>query len=245
MLDGTSGRTILITGGTGTLGAALTRALCHAAQSTLDGPQPFRIIANYRRDHKRAEQLQIETGCGLWCADIGDENSVRAMFEAIGSLGSVVHLAAVARDGLVANTPRAAWQESLRINANGAFLVTRAALQHLEADGRLILFASRAAQTGNRGQSAYAASKAAVIALAKCAAREAAGRIAVNVLCPGFVAGAMSKNVAAPGLDWQRARSADGELGRVEPVVSAVQWLLSDGARGVSGQVIHCDARLW
>ena len=238
-------RTILVTGGTGTLGAAVVRALCDVRQSTLEAPLPIRVVANYFHDEGRAHTLRSETGCELWRADVGDEEIITSMFEAAGSLRAVIHAAGVSRDGLAANYPRAAWRANLRTNSDGSFLVTRAALKYLEDDGRLILFGSRAGETGNWGQSAYAASKAATIALAKCAAIEAAGRVTVNVLCPGFVPGVMSEGIGSSHLEWQRARSVDGQLGRVEPVVSAVQWLLSDGARGVSGQVIHCDSRLW
>lgn len=245
MHAGTSGRTILVTGGTGTLGAAIARALCTDGSTLIGGNQAVRVVVNYFRDQERAERVQAETGCDLWRADVGDEDSVTQLFESLGSLYAVIHAAAVSRDGLAASYSRAAWQETLSVNATGAFLVTRAALSRLGNDGRLIILASRAGESGNSGQSAYASSKAAITALAKCAAREAAGRIAVNVLCPGFVPGPISADVNSSRLDWQRARSVDGELGSVEPIVSAVQWLLSDGARGVSGQVIHCDNRLW
>ncbi|MDQ3815055.1 MAG: SDR family oxidoreductase, partial [Armatimonadota bacterium] len=159
---------VLVTGGTGTLGGEIVRALCAASR--------WQVLANYRRDDERAERLQRATGCALFRADVGSEAEVEAMFAQLPPLFAVVHVAGIAPDALLLRQSRAAWHETLRVNTTGAFLVARAALRKLEAGGRLLMLASRVGEHGNRGQGAYAASKAAVIALVKCAAREGGAR---------------------------------------------------------------------
>jgi 3-oxoacyl-[acyl-carrier protein] reductase len=229
-------RTILVTGGTGTLGSAIVRAGCAAA---------FHVVANFARDTVRAQHLREMTGCDVRQADVADRDQVQSLFESLPHLWAVIHTAAIARDGLLPTYRRDAWHETLRVNATGAFLVTQHALRQLPRDGRLILFASRVGENGGVGQAAYAASKAAVLALAKTAACEAAGQgIAVNVICPGFVPSAMTAEVSEVRLQQQRERSLTGELGEAEQVVSTVRWLLSDEARGITGQVVHCDSRI-
>ena len=227
---------VLVTGGTGTLGSGIVRAL---------SDNKFHVIANYRRNEARARDVQSTTGCELWRADVGDEAAVTAMFESLTSLFAIVHAAGVTQDALVVRQTQAAWHETLRVNADGAFLVARAALQKLDEGGRLIMLASRVGERGNAGQAAYAASKAAAIALTKCAAREgAARRLAVNALCPGFAPSELSSSLSPARVEAfanQEVLPAPDTAGQV---ASAIRWLLSDGAAGVSGQVIHCDSRI-
>ena len=123
--------------------------------------------------------------------------------------------------------------------------MTRAALQNLQPGGRLVLLASRVAEHGGSGQTAYAASKAAVIGLARCAAREAAERrIMVNVVCPGFVPSPLGAALTARQRDRARQASVLEEFGTAEQAAATVAWLLSDAALGITGQVIHCDSRI-
>jgi 3-oxoacyl-[acyl-carrier protein] reductase len=227
---------VLVTGGTGTLGSSIVHVLRH---------QHFQVLANYRRDEARAAQLQNTTGCDLWRADVGDEAQVSAMFEALPRLSAVVHVAGITRDALLLRQSSAAWHETLRVNSDGAFLVARAALEKLENGGRLIMLASRVGEQGNGGQAAYAASKAAVIALTKCAAREGAARcLAVNAICPGFVPSALSASLSPVRLDALAGQAVLSSANAPQQVAATVLWLLSDAAAGISGQVIHCDSRI-
>jgi 3-oxoacyl-[acyl-carrier protein] reductase len=227
---------VLVTGGTGALGSKIVQAMKR---------NDFNVNAKYRRDSARAGELQSATGCELRRADVGDEAQVEAMFETLPSLFAIIHAAGVTDDASIMRQTRTAWHETLRVNADGAFLVTRAALKKLDEGGRLIILASRVGEQGNSGQAAYAASKAASIALAKCAAREgAARRLAVNVLCPGFVPSALSVSLPPARL---KALEGEGVLPASDgasQVAAAVLWLLSDAAAAISGQVIHCDSRI-
>ncbi|MBV9469803.1 MAG: SDR family oxidoreductase [Abitibacteriaceae bacterium] len=227
---------VLVTGGTGTLGSAIVQA-CRA--------NSHRVVANYLHNNQRAEALQHNTGCELWRADVSDEAQVATMFAALPPLFAIVHSAAITHDALLVRQSRAAWAETLQVNADGAFLVTRMALQKLQDGGRLILLASRVGEHGNGGQGAYAASKAAVIALTKCAAREgAARRLGVNAICPGVVPSALTDALSEPHLRALQGQSVLGSFGTAQQVAATVAWLLSDAAAGISGQVIHCDSRI-
>jgi acetoacetyl-CoA reductase len=231
-------RVVLVTGGTGVLGAQIVRVLSAEAE--------YSVAVNFAHDEERAAQLQRETGCELRRADVGDEAEVASLFASLPPLYAVVHAAGIARDALLVKQSRTAWDETLRINCDGAFLVARAALQKLDDGGRLIFLASRAGERGRAGQTAYSATKAAQIALMRNAAREGASRrIAVNAVCPGFVPSAMNAALSTPALDAARRESVWNEFGTARQVASTVKWLLGEEAAEISGQVFHCDSRLF
>lgn len=223
-----------MTGGTGTLGSALVRSLC------ADG---VHVVAGYVRDEERAARLRNETGCEIVRADIGDENAVVALFQSLPPLFGVIHAAGTSHDALLLRQSCESWHETLRVNATGAFLVARAALEKLDDGGRLILVASRVGERGAPGQSAYAAGKAATLGLMKCAAREGVARkLCVNAICPPFVPSALSQTLGASELAALRGQSLTGDFGDARGFVSAARWLLSET---ISGQIIHCDDRIF
>lgn len=229
-------KSVLVTGGTGVIGSAIVIALAQSG---------YTVCSTWHTSEDRAIALQKSTGCELRRADISDEAEVEALFHSLPSLWAVVHAAAVSRNALLLKQSRADWAETLRIDATGSFLVTRESLRRLPDGGRLVLLASRVGESGNAGQGAYAAAKAATIALAQVAAREGGSRhMAVNALCPGLVPSPLTASLGEASLNAFRARSVLGELGSATDAAGAVSWLLSEGAAGISGQVIHCDSRI-
>lgn len=226
---------VLVTGGTGTLGSEIIRTLT----------PHFSVTANYYHNHIRAQQLQAETGCNLHCADISNEQQVERLFESVSPLLAVIHVAGIAHDGLLIRQNREDWDRTQLVNLNAAFLVARHSLQTLQEGGRLIFFSSRVGQIGGKGQSAYAASKAGVMALMQSAAREgAARRLAVNAVCPGFVPSAMNEGVDITDLPHARRASVFHELGSPQEAAGLVRWLLAPESAAVSGQIFHCHSRL-
>lgn len=233
-----SPKLVVVAGGTGAIGSEIVRRL---TQST----PAFEVLVLYSRDSERAAKLRAETGCAIQRADAGDETQVEDVFASTPAPFAIVHAVGFAGDVLLSRQSRAGWDEVLRVHSDSVFLTTRAGLEKLQDGGRLIFIASRVGEIGHAGQTAYAASKAASIGLMKCAAREgAARRIAVNAICPGFIPSGMTESLNETQLKRAREASLWNEYGSAETVASLVQWLLSNEATGVSGQILHGDGRL-
>ncbi|RYG54957.1 SDR family NAD(P)-dependent oxidoreductase, partial [bacterium] len=136
---------VLVTGGTGVLGSALTRQLCASG---------FEVVAGFHSNVERATRLESETGCTLWQGDASDEREVEEVF-ATADFQGVVHLAGWNRSALVLQTSPELWGEVVHSHLESSFLMCRAALQHLPRGGQLVLVSSRVGLVGNAGQSAY------------------------------------------------------------------------------------------
>lgn len=223
---------VLVTGATGTLGSVLVGALADA---------DLGVVANFFRDEARALQLQTQTGCELARADVGDEWAVETLFQNA-NFSAVIHLAALNRDALLLRTSHSDWDAVLNWNLQSAFLITRAALQTLPRGGHLILTSSRVGERGFRGQSAYGASKAALLGLMKTAARE--GRengICVNAICPGWAVSQMSKSLSEAVLQARAAQNWLPDADARHSFSALCLWLLQSR---VSGQILRSDCRI-
>lgn len=226
---------MLVTGASGVIGSAISNAL-HTENAI--------VHAHHFSTSPRAEALKKLPNVVLHQADLRDPDQVKVLFKAIPSIDAVLHAAAISQDNLVARTSPKQWQETMQVNLSGTFYVLQNALKHLPDGGRVIVLGSRVGEHGNRGQAAYAASKAGVMALAQTAAREAATRqIAINILCPPFVPSAMS-NSSDSQRDSQLLFKNQNPQDALNAICSAVLWLLSDDAKFITGQVIHPDGRI-
>lgn len=215
------------------LGSAIARRLS----------SEYRVLGTYFSRRQQALAL-LGCGCEIEQLDVRDEAAVEALLQRVRPR-SLVLCAGVAGQGLVARLSAQAWREALGVHLDGLFWALRDALKYLPDGARVVWLGSRVAHRGGVGQSAYATAKAAGEALAKSAAREGAARgIAVNVVCPGFVLSPLTSGLSEQRLRDERERDVGGELGQAELCAEMVAWLLSEAARGVSGQVLHADARV-
>ncbi len=224
---------VLVTGGTGTLGSALTRELCAGGHD---------VVATFASNRERATHLREQTGCALWQGDLRDEEAVGALFTAH-QFTAVVHLAGASHSALVARTSPEEWRDVLAAHLDSSFLVTRAALEYLPSGGQLLLVSSRVGLRGSIGQSAYGAAKAGVLGLMRTAAIEGGERgVRVNALCPGYAP--TPDEALSPRTKAQRAlENVVPDSDAAQALAAFVQWFLTANSR-TSGQVLRPDCRL-
>lgn len=194
--------------------------------------------------------------------DVTHEASVRSAFDEVvrrrGRIEAVVNCAGVAV-GIkpLAKLSLEEWQTNLAVMATGAFLVSRAAAQHMlevGVQGRIVSIGSVLSKTGRANASAYAAAKFALVGMTQALAEEVGPRgITANVVCPGFIETSM---LGVPGgiydtvskfgdsdiEEFRQSVIADVPMGRfttVEDVAACVSYLVSPGARFITGQAIN------
>ncbi len=231
-------RRALVTGGSGDIGAAICRAL---AAEGID------VIVHANSGIDRAERIAEELRAAGASAeavafDVTDGAQTRAALEALLARGPIqlaINNAGIHDDAPMAGMSEAQWKRVVDVSLHGFFNVTQPLLLPMARLrwGRIVSISSVAAQLGNRGQTNYAAAKAALHGATRSLAREMASRgITVNVVAPGLIAGRMSEGAFAPELVKQMVPA--GRAGSPEEVASVVRFLCSDAASYVTAQVI-------
>lgn len=207
------------------------------------------IVSELRAAGARACSLDIKGQGADWIeTDVSDEGSVDAALAEVerrhGRLDILVYAAGVSFDAVVWKMPAAEWDRIQSINLRGAFLAIRHAVPRLRraGGGRIVLIGSINGSRGKFGTSAYSASKAGLIALARTVARET-GRfgIRINVVEPGWVKTPMTEALPKEIVD---AAIADSVIGRVldpRDVARAVTFLCGPGGDAITGQIIRVD----
>ena len=238
-------RVALVTGGSRGIGRAVAELLALAGA---------RVAVNYARREGPANALvrEIRAAGGEAMAIAGDVSHpeearqlVRDVVSTWQRLDILVNNAGVWEEDAAGRGDLDTWDNTLAVNVRGAFLVTDAAIPHLEKEGGSIVFvSSTAGQRGEAFHSAYAASKGALISYTKSLAAELGPRgIRVNCIAPGWVETEMTRE-ALSDPEGRRAIEASIPLGRVAApadVAGPVLFLVSDLARHVQGEVLNVN----
>jgi 3-oxoacyl-[acyl-carrier protein] reductase len=234
------GRTALVTGSTGGIGAATARAL-HA--------QGANVVLTGRRAAE-LEALAAELGERVLVApaDLSDAAAPAALVEkaegSFGALDILVNNAGFTRDMLALRMGDADWNAVLEVDLTAPFRLARAALRGMMKKrwGRIVSIASIVGVTGNAGQANYAAAKAGLIGMSKSLAQEVASRnVTVNIVAPGFVKTAMTDALAEAQRTKLLERIPAGRMGTPEDIGAAVVYLASEQAAWVTGQTLHVN----
>jgi len=170
---------------------------------------------------------------------------VKALRKELGPIYGLVNNAGVSVDGSLALTPTHRIEEVVRLNTISPIVLTKYVVRSMMADGggRIVNISSVTAFTGYSGLSVYGATKASLIGFTKSLAREV-GRMGVNVnaVAPGFVETHMTEGMKDEQRQQIVRRSALKRLVDVEDVANAVEFLLSDRSKSITGTVLTVDA---
>lgn len=237
-------RIIALTGASRGLGLATVHVL-------LD--QGATVVANHRSPAPSRElsELQEKYPDALYLVpgDIGEESTAEAIVgraKQLGGLDALVHNAAVTRDQPLVTMSAEDWDKVQRVNLRGAFLATKHAVRLMirRRYGRLVYISSVAAVAGNRGQAAYAASKAGLHGLSQSVAQEYARyNVRSVVLAPGVLNAGLGDAMPSEARQSKIDRSLLG-LGDAGSIAATIAFLTSPDADYINATVLRSDGGL-
>lgn len=235
------GKRVLITGGGTGTGADFCRGFVEAGCEV--------VIAGRRREpleNVAGENNAITTVV----ADVTDEDSVKAMFEAAGPVDIVIANAGAAESSALVKTELDRWNALVAVNLTGTFLTFREGLRQMTGWGRLIAISSIAGLKGGAYMSTYAATKHGVVGLVRSVAHEVARTpVTANAICPGYIETDMAERtivniMAKTGRSREEAVAAvtatSPQRRLIQPaeVTAAALYLCGPGSEGVNGHTL-------
>lgn len=175
------------------------------------------------------------------------EAMVKEVKERFGTIDCLVNNAGITRDGLMARMPEEQYDLVIAVNQKSVFNMTKFAgnVMMRQRSGKIINLASVAGLYGNPGQINYSASKGAIIAMTKTAAKELGSRgVNVNAVAPGFIKTPMTDKLTEEQRNKMLEQIAMKRYGEVEEIAGVVSFLASDDASYVTGQIIEISGGL-
>ena len=235
-----TGKSALITGASGGIGAAIARTL-HGAGATV-------ALSGTRVDPLEALAAELGARAFVVPCNLADAAAVEALpkaaIAAMGAVDILVNNAGITRDNLFMRMSDDEWQSVIDVNLTATFRLCRGMVRGMMKArwGRIVNITSVVGHSGNPGQGNYAAAKAGALAMSKSLAIEVASRgITVNCVAPGLIATAMTEKLD----NAQRARILAGipagRMGEAGEVAAAVLYLVSSEAGYTTGTTLHVN----
>ncbi len=236
-----TGKTALVTGATGGIGAEIARAL-HAQGA-------FVVLSGTREAVLQELAGALGERTATAPANLSDAAAVDGLIDAAESVAGkpvdiLVANAGITKDGLLLRMKDEDWEQVIKVNLESYFRLARAATKGMmrRRFGRIIGITSVVGVTGNPGQANYAASKAGMIGFSKALAQEVATRgITVNCVAPGFIESPMTDALNDQQKSAILSTIPSGRLGAGADVAAACVYLASTEAGYVTGQTLHVN----
>lgn len=243
-------RVVLVTGASRGIGRAISKDLASKGAH---------VFVNYPFEGELAEanntvQLCEEAGGSAEALEFdvaksdSVQNAIAQIKERKGRLDILVNNAGISRDGLVMRMKDEDWAFTLDVNLTGSFYTSRSAAKLLMKSpyGRIVNISSVVGLMGNAGQVPYSSSKAGLVGMTKSLARELASRgVTVNAIAPGFIETDMTRALDEKVQEEHLKAIPLGRYGSVDEVSSLVNFLVSDSAAYITGQVIGLNGGMY
>ena len=223
----------VVTGGSRGIGAATVELLCAMGH---------RVYFLYSASHEAAAALSAKTGATAICCDVSSSAAVTAAFERIGPVDNLICNAGIWQGGLLQDMTEDTWTRLFDVNVKGMFLCIQGALPSFlkKHSGSIVTVSSMWGQVGASCESAYSATKGAVIALTKSLAKELGpSGIRVNCVAPGVILTDMCAGYSESDLQALAQQTPLGRNGRPEDVAKAIVYLTE--AEFITGHVLNVD----
>lgn len=239
-----SGTNVLVTGASRGIGAEIAKGLAGYG---------LKVWVNYRSGAAAAEAVKAEIVAAGGTAetigfDVSDEgafmDAIKTVVAADGALGYLVNNAGITNDKLALRMKAEDFLSVINANLTSVFIGCREAMKVMrkKKQGAVVNIASIVGETGNAGQTNYAASKGGVIAMTKSFAIEAASSgIRYNTVTPGFIATDMTEELSDEIKEKFTAKIPMGRFGQASEVAEATAFLLSDSASYITGETLKVN----
>ena len=240
-------RVALVTGASQGIGRACALELAKAGAT----------VALAARGVEKLEAVAAEIAAAggtakAFALDVSSEESIKACAKAVlaefGAVHVLVNNAGITKDGLALRMRLADFEDVLRTNLTGAFLLTQAVISSMMKArwGRVINITSVVGETGAAGQANYAASKAGMIGLTKSLAREFASRnVTVNAVAPGFIQTAMTDALTEEQKAGILTQIPLARYGADADIAAAVGFLAGEGAGYITGHTLDVNGGMY
>jgi 3-oxoacyl-[acyl-carrier protein] reductase len=239
-------RNVVVTGGSRGLGLGIAQKLTKAG---------YRAIAVARQETSQLTSAMQEAeseNAGSFhfvpfdLSEIdGIADLVKTMRKTFGPIHGLVNNAGISFERVLALLPNSQIEQLVRLNTVSPMVLTKYVVRSMMADGGgcIVNIASIAASSGHSGLSVYAATKASMVGFTRSLAREVGAMgVNVNAVAPGFVDTDMTQSLKDAQREQIKRRSALKRLAEVDDVANAVEFLLSDKAKNITGTVLTVDA---
>lgn len=235
-----TGKTALVTGASGGIGAEIARVL-HNAGATV-------AVSGTREGPLQDLAQELGARAHVLACNLSDPDAVEALpkraIDAMGGLDILVNNAGITQDNLLMRMSDEQWQKVLDVNLTAAMRLMRGSLRGMMKArwGRIVNISSVVGATGNPGQTNYVAAKAGLVGMSKALAQEVASRgITVNCVAPGFIATPMTDVLTDDQKAAINGRIPAGRMGSPADIAAAVLYLASQDAGYVTGAVLHVN----
>jgi 3-oxoacyl-[acyl-carrier protein] reductase len=238
----------IVTGGSRGIGRTVAEALAERGAHVVVGyasgeAKAQEAVSAIKAAGGSAEALHLDVSAG---AEV--EQKIAEAAKRLGRLDILIANAGISIDGLLLRLRDDDFDKILSVNLKGAVASARAAIKVMmrAKTGRIVFMSSVVGESGNPGQTAYAASKAALLGVMKSLAREYASRgVTVNAITPGFI----DTDMTAALTDDQKAQIANaiplGRTGTPREVAAAAVFLASDEAAYVTGHALRVNGGMY